>query len=281
MLSHQEANFIWEQALRRYAQTTLQGDRGPYLPIGSKTMALLDPLWAYAKTIPLPDLGLMLRQGKDVRFFSDPHFEHANIIKMCERPHADIAQMDQSLWSAIEEAHQHADFVVCLGDWSLKNPVQWQRKIHALFEHKHVTVIGNHDAKGSKPDQWLHIGALASLAFSLDKELAIEYVTENNPDLVDLVQWELVPQSIMIGLSHWPVPPDRLPGSSWINLHGHVHNQPNKPLRVNCSMEAIGYHPQSIRQLIDARLIDELVRRQSGLDHFIEPAPSYSSSMNL
>lgn len=270
MFSHKEANAVWEKALRAHAALPLQGDEGPYLAIGAKTMALLNPLWARAKKVELPDIGKMLSEGKDVRIFGDPHFEHANIIAMCQRPHSGVEDMDQQLWDEIEKAHAEADFVVCVGDWSLKNPIAWQRRVHGLFAGKHATVVGNHDAKGAKPEQWAQAGAFASLAFNLDRELARKFSKENDPELSELIDWEKIPRHIMVGLSHWPIPPDRMPGPSWINLHGHIHNRADRPLRANCSVEAIGYKPKPVSEIIGARLMDDLARRQSGLAGFVD-----------
>jgi calcineurin-like phosphoesterase family protein len=258
------------------------GERGPYKPIGSKTMALLEPLWKARAHSDLPDIGAMLAQGKDVRVFGDPHFEHANIIRMCERPFETIEAMDASLWEAVDAGHRDADFVLCVGDLALKNPISWQRKIAQGHPGKHATVVGNHDAKGAKPEQWLAAGAYATLAFEIGLDLARSWVEAREPILADLLDWKSLPKRISVGVSHWPLPPQRMPGPAWVNLHGHVHNKPSKPLRVNCSMEAVGYAPRSIADLIDARLLEDLARRQRGLagfDESSEPTPGDSTML--
>lgn len=282
MLSHKETNAAWEKALRAYALEPLMGEQGPYLPIGAKSMALLDPLWKAGALRNLPDIGAMLKKGADVRVFGDPHFEHANIIRMCERPFSSIGEMDEALWSAVERAHQQADFVICLGDWSMKNPISWARKVASAFPQKCATVVGNHDAKGSKPAQWIQTEAYASLAFTIERDLAQSWVAIREPELCALLDWKSVPRLINVGVSHWPVPPSGLPGPGWINLHGHIHNRPNRPLRVNCSLEAIGFEPKRIEDLIDARVLGELARRQGGLAGFEESEgsdPGDSSSV--
>lgn len=208
----------------------------------------------------------MLASGRDVKAFGDPHFAHANIIKMCERPFLGVEAMDQAMWEAIERAHREADFVVCLGDWALSGAIGWARRSSQEFKGKHATIVGNHDAKGAKPAQWADVGALASLAFSIPRELAREWVGRHEPAAADEVDWSVLPRAIHVGLSHWPVPLRRMPGAAWINLHGHIHNRPNRPLRMNCSMEAIGFEPRSVERLVDSRVLRELVARQSGFD---------------
>jgi calcineurin-like phosphoesterase family protein len=282
MLSFGELNSAWEAAVRRHAGEPMVGEHGPYKPIGSKSMALLEPLWKGRPAPCLPDVGAMLAAGRDVRIFGDPHFEHANIIRMCERPFETIEAMDASLWAAVDEAHREADFVLCVGDLALKNPISWQRKIADAHPGKHATVVGNHDAKGSKPEQWIAAGAFATLAFEIELALARSWVEAREPGMSELVDWKALPKRISVGVSHWPLPPQRLPGPGWINLHGHVHNKPSKPLRVNCSIEALDYAPRSIAGLVDARVLDELARRQRGLagfDETSEPTPGDSTML--
>lgn len=269
MLSHKELDKTWEAALRAHAASPLQGEQGPYMPIGAKSMALLDPLWKGRAQSGL-DLGAMLAGGKDVRAFGDPHFEHANIIRMCERPFDSVEAMDAAMWDSLARAHAEADFVLCVGDFAMKNPISWQRRIAAAFPGKHATTVGNHDAKGARPEQWLEAGAWASLAFSVSRDLVESWVSQYEPDASAALDWDEVPRWIHVGVSHWPVPPERLPGPAWVNLHGHIHNRPNRPLRVNCSMEAIGFEPRPIARLIDSRLVDDLVRRKAGLCAFDE-----------
>lgn len=277
MLSHKELEKTWADALRVHASTPLQGEAGPYMPIGAKSMTLLTSLWKAQEPL---DIGPMLAEGKDVRAFGDPHFEHANIIHMCERPFEAVETMDKALWEAIDSAHAEADFVLCVGDWAMKNPITWARKIASMHPGKHVTTVGNHDAKGAKAEQWLKAGARASMAFSVERGLVKSWVDTYEPELSVMLDWDEAPRVINVGVAHWPVPPQRLPGPAWISLHGHVHNRPDRPLRINCSVEAIDFKPKSIQRLINARVIDDLIRRRSGLDLFDEsktPNPGDSS----
>ena len=252
----------------------LQSEKGAYMPIGAKSMALLDQLWKARSREDLPDIGEMLSRGKDVRFFGDPHFEHTNIIHLCERPFEDVRSMDEQLWQKIDEAGASCDLLVCVGDWSMNNPIGWARKAVTAHPGKVLTVVGNHDAKGAKPDQWAQSGAYASLAFCIDASLAKKWVSIHEPEMVDLLDWKAIPHRIMVGVSHWPIPPERMPGPGWINIHGHIHNRPCRPLRVNCSVESIGFVPRSASRLIDARVLDDLARRQSGLNGFVDASGS-------
>lgn len=270
MLSFEELNKAWAKAAREHALAPLQGEKGPYRAIGDKTLALLDPLWKSSS--PRPDIGALLEAGKTVRFWADPHFGHDNIRGMCERDRFDsVGAMDQAIWAAVESAGQSSDLLVCLGDLALKGAIDWQRRLSASLGSRQVTVVGNHDIKGSQPHQWVKEGALASLAFSLPRELLREWGDQDWPELSEALDWKSAPKRVCFGALHWPMPVERAPSPAWISLHGHIHNRAAKPLRINFSVEAIDYQPRDLRSMITPQLIDDLIRRQSDPSAFVEP----------
>ncbi len=228
-------------------------------------MAFLNTLWKSWEEIDTLDIGELLGAGKDVRVFGDPHFEHANIIHLCGRPFDDIAVMDDQLWKSIEQAHIAADMVLCVGDWALKNPIFWQQKAFNAYPGKTASVVGNHDMKNSSPGQWFESGARAAMAFSVEREWVHSWISSSEPELVDSVKWKDVPKNLNVGVSHWPISPRYYPGTNWVNLHGHTHNKPSKPLRMNASMEEIGFVPRRIQDMFTAELMEQVVRRQRGL----------------
>jgi calcineurin-like phosphoesterase family protein len=268
MISSEQLNKAWARALREHAITPLQGDDGPYRAIGDKSLAFLDALWKARRTAP-PDVGAMIESGRTVRFWADPHFEHDNIRRLANRTEfVDVEDMDRSIWANVEQAAAQSDLLVCLGDLALKNPLMHQRKMVSAFGDRQVTIIGNHDAKGAKPEAWAAAGACASLAFSLPLDILRTWIIDDNGEMAELIDWKRLPARVNFGCSHWPVPADRMPAASWLNLHGHIHNahRDNRklgPLGVNCSVEAIDYQPKTLRELITLELLDNLARRQS------------------
>ena len=260
---HAEIEAIWRSALGMHSKTPMQGPDGPSMPIGQASRDLLEGLWAIAPAAV--DFGAEIRAGRDVRFFGDPHFEHANIIRLCGRPHADGKSMDEALWVALAEASREADRLVCLGDWAVKGPLAWARRAARELGAPCATIVGNHDARDPDPERWAKAGAMASAAFSIDKPMAEAWARASEPEIADLVDWQAVPDEIFVGLSHWPLPPERLPGPGWICLHGHTHHRGPYSLCANASMEAIGYKPARLSELIGARLCDELALRERGL----------------
>lgn len=262
--------------MHRYAEQPLLGENGAnYFPIREKSMAFLDTLWKHWEGQDTLDIGALLGAGKDVRVFGDPHFEHANIIRLCDRPFPEVDTMNDQLWLAIEEAHRDADMVLCVGDWALKNPIFWQRKAFNAYPGKTASVVGNHDMKNSSPDQWFEAGARASMVFSVERDWVKSWIASSEPDLVDSVDWKEVPRHLHVGVSHWPISPRYYPGANWVNLHGHTHNKPSRPLRMNASVEEIGFVPRRIQDMFTAELMDQVVQRQrglSGIDDAVLPA---------
>lgn len=265
MLSFTELNKVWQKALRQHAVEPLQGDTGPYRAIGDKHLTFLDDLWE-ARRKPLPDIGAMIEAGKAVRFWSDPHVGHSNILRLASRTEfADVEAMDAVLLANLEAAVAASDLVVCLGDLALKNPLGVQRRLVSAYGDRHLTMVGNHDSKGATGSAWAASKAIASLAFSLPIDLIRSWLSESDPEMAELVDWSRLPKRVNFGCSHWPVPIDRLPGPGWVNLHGHIHNKPTHALGINLSVEAIGYRPVTLREVVSVDLVDSLVRRQQGL----------------
>jgi calcineurin-like phosphoesterase family protein len=266
VLAAEHLNKIWAKALREHAATPLVGTDGPHRAVSDKSLAFLDALFK-AQKAPLPDVGAMIEAGRTVRFWSDPHFEHDNIRRLADRnTFLTVEEMDRALWKNLEGAMAHSDFIVCLGDLALKNPLMYQRKMVSAFGDKHLTLVGNHDTKGAKPDAWAKTGAAVSLAFALPLDLLRPWIAEDHAEVAGLIDWKRLPGQVNFGCSHWPVPTDRMPGASWVNLHGHIHNASRDdrklgPLGINCSVEAIDYHPKTLRELMTPELFDNLARR--------------------
>lgn len=79
-----------------------------------------------------------------VYFTSDTHFGHKNIIKYCDRPFADVAEMDAALIRNWNNVVGPDDTVYHLGDFAFAG-AERIKEILAQLNGKVVLVLGNHD----------------------------------------------------------------------------------------------------------------------------------------
>lgn len=280
MSIHTQIDRAWTKSLRDHAVTPILNGNGKLVrPINERTLILLDTLWK-RPGLPPVDLGKMIVEGRKVVFWSDPHFGHDLMVakRGAELKISNADAMDAELWGRLMDGAADADMLVCLGDLAMKNPHDIYRKLKQAFGDRLLTILGNHDSKGVVPKVWAAAGARASAAFSLPRAFLKETVEKAHGELADLVDWDRLPRAIHFGLSHWPLPPSRMPGAGWINLHGHIHFDPSGPLGVNCCVEATDYRPMTLDRLLTPELMDNLVRRQSGplpeVDHALVPGDS-------
>ena len=91
-----------------------------------------------------------LPEDIDPWVWSDQHLGHANIIEYCNRPFRDVAEMDETFFSAWEAHVEGEDWVVFVGDLAMGNalhPGTFER-VHGLPGKRKILVPGNHDVTG-------------------------------------------------------------------------------------------------------------------------------------
>jgi len=146
---------------------------------------------------------------------SDTHFGHANIIKYCDRPFANVDEMDQAIIKNWNSVVAPDDKVYHLGDVTLS-----KKKLYILdhLNGTKVLIRGNHD---------------------------IFKLKDYMPYFKDVLATHELGGYI---LSHIPLhdsQKQRFRG----NIHGHIHekNLPD-PWYYNISVEQIGYTPITLEQ---------------------------------
>ena len=78
----------------------------------------------------------------DIWITSDTHYGHANIIRFCERPFADVQQMDEALIANYNAVVKPEDTVYHLGDFSFsREPERVFRRLNGKIH----LILGNHD----------------------------------------------------------------------------------------------------------------------------------------
>jgi calcineurin-like phosphoesterase family protein len=89
-------------------------------------------------------------------FTADNHFGHANIIKYCNRPFADVDAMNAGMVEAWNAVVQPADTVYVIGDFA------FHKRLHVqylpMLNGRKILVRGNHDPdQVSLEDGWSEI----------------------------------------------------------------------------------------------------------------------------
>lgn len=80
----------------------------------------------------------------DIWFTSDTHYGHANIIKYCARPFADVHEMNKALTEKHNAVVRPGDIVYHLGDFSFaQEPARYLRQLHGQVQ----LILGNHDKR--------------------------------------------------------------------------------------------------------------------------------------
>jgi calcineurin-like phosphoesterase family protein len=165
------------------------------------------------------------------RFFtSDLHFGHTNVIAYCDRPFADVGQMNAALVAAWNTVAAADDEVWVLGDLAMGRVEDTLAVAEQLVGHKHL-LVGNHD----KPFR----GRLAHLYESAGFEL------HHGQVIVEL------PGGLSVLACHFPYRGDSqdrdryhehrpADEGAWL-LHGHVHERWRQRGRmINVGVDAWG-----------------------------------------
>ena len=83
-------------------------------------------------------------------FTSDPHLRHANIIKYCNRPFANVDEMDNTLITNWNNKVSPGDTVYVLGDFCFHSePGQFVSRLNGDI----ILIRGNHDHRKRKFEQ--------------------------------------------------------------------------------------------------------------------------------
>lgn len=129
-------------------------------------------------------------------FTSDLHFFHQNIIQFCNRPWADVSQMNQGLVKNWNNVVSSKDTVWVLGDVSFGNPAE-TLDILGDLKGKINLIPGNHDRKGRAEKTPWEVRCNIFPPYHLLKQDNRKFVLCHFP----FHAWE----------------------RGWINLHGHTH----------------------------------------------------------
>lgn len=85
-------------------------------------------------------------KGENLYLTADSHFNHANIIKFCNRPFNNVEQMNETLIDNWNQVVGKDDIVFHLGDFCLGGAAEWTKLLDRL-NGKIYLILGNHDLK--------------------------------------------------------------------------------------------------------------------------------------
>ena len=179
-----------------------------------------------------------------IYYISDTHFGHANVIRMCDRPYADIKEMNEDFIARWNGRVTNGDTVYIVGDlfFGKITSAEIVDILTRLKGKKHL-ILGNHD------DSWMR--KLKNEHIELIKHLNGNYgFLESINDMLTVN----TPFGKAI-LCHYPLMSFR---AKW-QIHGHIHGNTDMnywPLletmdhSLNASVEINEYRPVTFEELV-------------------------------
>ena len=157
-------------------------------------------------------------------YTADPHFNHSAIIKFCDRPFKDVAQMDQALLHNLESCVTWDDDLYILGDFSFggeSSRSYLQSCFDRIPDRKHL-IVGNHDTKATFSLGWTSVQTLVE-------------ITDGDQKLV---------------LCHYPMITFKDARRGALQLFGHVHkNWQGSHNTVNVGVDVWNFLPIQVAEI--------------------------------
>lgn len=144
--------------------------------------------------------------GERVWMTADLHIGHANIIPFCNRPFANVVQMNEHLVAQTGKV-QDDEWLVIVGDLAMGNhqeAMQWIRRIPG----RKVLVLGNHDFR--RDGQCLYLSEPALDGQRPLFEAAVPFLAWRGNGGQDVF------------VSHYPATTNH-DAAQLLNYHGHLH----------------------------------------------------------
>lgn len=165
---------------------------------------------------------------------SDTHWGHGNILKLCNRPFADVHQMNKVLLQNWLETVSDEDTIYHLGD------VFWSRQVGNIImpklTGKIIFLIGNHDK------------VLINMMKNFPQHTYVG--SFRGKHIVEEGQMRIL-SPVVAFLSHRPQSSEIWSKHGRYHFHGHTHDKlPSEGKRFNVSVEQINYKPIEITELI-------------------------------
>lgn len=187
-------------------------------PDGTPHVRRIKPYAEFVPTIKDKQLDLNAVDPHKLKFISDTHFGHFNVMDYCNRPFTSTDEMTSHMIQQYRYTVSDDDVVVWVGDIAFKGHTTINDLLKTLPGYK-ILIMGNHD-------------------FERRTKRPIPY---------DFDETHLVITTRNFIVSHhplWDVP------DGYINIHGHTHNRKIPGGRhINVCVENTEYRPISLAQI--------------------------------
>jgi calcineurin-like phosphoesterase family protein len=178
------------------------------------------------------------KQFGNVFFSADPHFNHFNIIRFCNRPFTSIQEMDDAIIANYNQDVGPDDLLIIIGDFAAKQVREYRERINC---NNVWLITGNHDKNASyKPGPILRSSNVKNgpIFQKVDTLCQIDVIRDNTKQQIVLCHYPM---------RAWP----HSHRGSWM-LFGHVHNMmPDDPdlLSIDVGVDAHNYRAISFDQV--------------------------------
>ena len=188
-------------------------------------------------------------------YVADTHFGHENIIKLCKRPFASVAEMNEALIENWNKRVKGGDRVYILGDMFYKT-VDAEEILDRLKGENHL-ILGNHDAS------WLEEYTVEHEEKEALPHKSYRFV-KSKRDLC--AYFKSVSQILQITdgdkasvLCHYPLLTWKHESRLYM-IHGHLHDNTSDPFFhhlteneriLNAGVEINGYAPVTFLELLE------------------------------
>lgn len=147
-------------------------------------------------------------------FFSDPHFDHANIIRYCKRPFRNVKEMNATILKNYNRVVKDGSLVFFLGDMGFGRNSRPENYWLSQLKGHVIYFKGNHDKRGFR-------------------------------------QRVIKVDDTYFKLSHFPS--ERGDWTGWM-IHGHVHNNrpfvDYKNKMINVSVDVTNFKPVRLSDIL-------------------------------
>lgn len=185
-------------------------------------------------------------------FTSDQHIGHANIIRLSNRPFANLEEMHRELITRHNAVVSSKDTVYHLGDFSLDT--KFVRPMLSKLNGYHCLVSGNHDKCHPCHKKWQAMERkYLEFGFTTVCHDRIFTLSGNYTTTVRLNHLPYIGDS-----KHEARYPEHRPKDAGMTLlHGHVH----EAWKINGRMHNVGVDVRDFRPVSEHELLEEILKK--------------------